>query len=209
MAKTKWRNYEIKPFSAAFMFMDEATRTGLNPAMSMTANTPALAAKMAKESGDELIFAHALVGPSDLLACVRCDTHKGLVSALGKMRKGFTRENFIHKTQCHLIVSIEGRSDLSKGALALSSAEKRPGRRPLRAWILATVADLDPEPTAQLRGILAENPDIKIVASVVGGYDYFIFVETKNIEGMQKVIDRDIRSRWHFTATDTRFVLDE
>jgi len=57
--------------------------------------------------------------------------------------------------------------------------------------------------------MLAENSDIKIVASVVGRYDYFIFVETKDIEGMQKVIDQDIRSRSHFTATDTRLVMDE
>jgi len=76
MAITDWRDHNLQPFTAAFMFMDEATSTRLSRAKIRTADTPALAARMEKGAGDEFVFAHALVGPSDLLACVRCDDHR-------------------------------------------------------------------------------------------------------------------------------------
>jgi hypothetical protein len=62
-------------FYAAFVFMDEARRSRYGD-VSPT-NTPAFATKMANASDADLVFAHALVGPSDLLIGVRAKSFIG------------------------------------------------------------------------------------------------------------------------------------
>jgi Lrp/AsnC ligand binding domain len=195
---------ELKPFCAAFVFMDEATRTRGNAML--TANTPKLASKISRRGGPELVFAHALVGPSDLLACVKSESPDKLVDALQtKIRNsGDEEENFLHRVQFHLVVWSQGRIDLSRTAFS----HHKQNKRRLRAWILGTVADPDPKKGARLAKSLSRNPDVKLVASVLGRYDYFIFAETTNMARMQQIVDQHVRNK-QFIATDTRIIMQE
>jgi AsnC-like helix-turn-helix protein len=211
--KSEWKERNNDDFHAAFVFLDEYRRTRFSPAQ-MPANTPGLATRLSKAGAPNLVFAHPLVGPSDLLAGVKGDTFRELVGAIQtKIRKNVKkkneRKNFVYEVQSHLVISMEGRIDFSKQAFDRKRPIKGKKTRTLRAWVLATAANPAPRNTSKLAKALSENRSIKLVANVLGRYDYFIFVETRNIKELQSVVDRCIRRRREFIATDTRIVMHE
>jgi DNA-binding Lrp family transcriptional regulator len=215
-AGSDWRKLgSSDDFYAAFVFMDEARRSRYGD-VSPT-NTPAFATKMANASDADLVFAHALVGPSDLLIGVRAKSFKELVETVQTKIQPYVDEgHFVHKLQSHIIISIEGRIDFTKDAF---DGEKR-SIPAMRAWVLATAgsrpqgATSDPcgKPLSDALGLeaeIGENEHVKLIAKVIGGYDYFIYVEAEKMKEMQSVVDRWIRNRREFIATDTRIVMDE
>lgn len=199
----KWSQRSDGKFHGALVFLDEATRTRFNSSQMRTANTPRLATRLNKARDPDLVFAHALVGPSDLLVGVTGDSFKGLVGTIQtRIRKNVDKHNFIHRVQAHIIVSIEGRIDFSKKAL-----DKKRGS--MRAWILATASNPSPKNTSALAKALKADHHVKLLANVVGRYDYFIFVEAADMKDMQSVLDGCIRNRRELIATDTRIVMHE
>jgi DNA-binding Lrp family transcriptional regulator len=204
-------------FYAAFVFMDEATRSRFNAEQMRPANTPSLANKMSKAGDANLVFAHALVGPSDLLVGVKAKNFKELVETVQtRIRKNVNGDNFVHKVQSHIMVSIEGRIDFAKEAF-----DGRNRSIPaVRAWVLATAGNLPSGPSIAPGGsspgdadvigqVLGKDVRVKFVAKVIGGYDYFIYVEAEDMKMMQSVVDGLIRNRREFIATDTRIVMHE
>ena len=215
-AGSDWRKLgSSDDFYAAFVFMDEARRSRYGD-VSPT-NTPAFATKMANASDADLVFAHALVGPSDLLIGVRAKSFKELVKTVQTKIQPYVDEgHFVHKLQSHITISIEGRIDFLKNAFD----GKQRSIPAMRAWVLATAGSRpqggksDPQGTPPsdalgLEGEIGKDEHIKLIAKVIGGYDYFIYVEAEQMKEMQSVVDRWIRNRPEFIATDTRIVMDE
>jgi DNA-binding Lrp family transcriptional regulator len=215
-AGSDWRKLgSSDDFYAAFVFMDEARRSRFGD-ISPT-NTPAFATKMATATDADLVFAHALVGPSDLLIGVRAKSFKDLVETVQTKIQPYVDEgHFVHKLQSHIIISIEGRIDFIKDAFD----RKKRNIPAMRAWVLATAGSrpqggtpdsvgTPPSDALGLEGEIGQNEHVKLIAKVIGGYDYFIYVEAKEMKEMQSVVDRWIRNRREFIATDTRIVMDE
>jgi hypothetical protein len=201
-----WKKHNIKNFHAAFVFMDEATRPRLTAKMTTT-DTPRLATRISTTSDSNVVFAHALVGPSDLLVGVKGGSPAALVKTIQtKIRKNVDRLSFVHRIQSHIVISSEGRIDFSKEAFHRQFSGDGKANRPMRAWILATAA----EPNLRtLTKSLRKNPQIMMIALVLGRYDYFIFVEAEDMKAMQAVVDKCVRGSEDFVTTDTRIVMQE
>ncbi len=211
-----WKNVDIAgDFFAAFVFMDQATQSIRTLEQMRPANTPELANNM-RTRHSSVVFAHALVGPADLLVGVKAKGFGQLAETIQGIRKGVDGDNFIHRVQSHMLVSVEGRMDFCNDAFH-GATRDIPG---MRAWVLATAAtprlknaaepgDRPRDSASDLEVALKADNHVKLFAKALGGYDYFIYIEAADMPDMQKVIDQCIRTRWEFVATDTRIVMHE
>jgi DNA-binding Lrp family transcriptional regulator len=216
--ESDWRSLgRDSGFCAAFVFMDEATQNIFTIERMRPADISQLATNMSRTAANpNLVFAHALVGPADIVVGVEAESIGKLAETIQGIRKSVDGDKFVHRVQSHVIVSTAGRINFSKDAF---HGETRPPAG-MRAWVLATAATRRPDEAATrddppadgasgLEATLRKNDHVKLLARVLGAYDYFIYVEAADMREMQDVIDQCIRANSELMATDTRIVMHE
>lgn len=186
----------ISPFSAAFVFVETATNPGEHSVLPKSGDAHAVRRKLMEQASGEVVFAHPLAGPADLLTLIRGRDSKDLLSVLHKRIRSLSLDshNYVARTQSHIVTSSFG-----KPLVRETFENVRLG-----AWILGTVGV--PDPAQDIATYLLKDRRITVVAPVLGQFDIFIFVQADDLRSLTEVIDQKIRTLRHFISTDTRIM---
>ncbi|HEY4942616.1 MAG TPA: hypothetical protein VII56_14400 [Rhizomicrobium sp.] len=191
------------PFSSAFTFVKAARKPGEMQDTPKSANAHEVGRVLmaGDRKGDNLLAAHAIYGMADLLTIVRGNDPDDLIKQVHtRIRKQDIGANsYIYGSGSYPITSHYGKP--------LSRATFAPDGRKC-AWVLATVGVADPAEV--LADGLLKREGIEFVAPVFGDpYDLFIFVKHDTFEGVQWIVDEEIRPLRNFISTSTLIVTQQ
>jgi DNA-binding Lrp family transcriptional regulator len=138
--------------------------------------------------------AHALLGPTDVIAFVEADGWEGFIATLDRHVRGLIDDRLIRQTETRLVVQSTGIG------LKRSTGPAPSGS----AWVFIDVGVGDPEPV--LRKLEAIDGVVR-AHGVIGACDIIAYLECQGWEDLMQVVDEQIGALPEITRTDTRLVL--
>ena len=138
--------------------------------------------------------AHALLGPTDVIAFIETDGWEEFISILDRHVRGLIDDRQIRQTETRLVVQSTG------VGLKRSLSAAPPGS----AWVFIDVGVGDPEPV--LRKLEAIDGVVR-AHGVIGPCDIIAYLECQDWDDLMEVVDTQIRTLPEVTRTDTRLVL--
>jgi hypothetical protein len=193
----------IQPFTGAFVFVETAAFGGSHSTLAKAANAHDVGAKLV--SSRNVVFAHPLLGPSDLLVMIRGESPADLLKVLHRDIRShqLDEHNYVLTTQSSIITSFFG------GPI---NADTFVQKGKTSAWVLAKVGV--PDPVQDIAEMLISRWEpgrpagygVVAVVPVLGVYDVFIFLQTNTLPELLKIVEDEIRPKRHFVSTDTRLV---
>lgn len=138
--------------------------------------------------------AHALLGPTDIIAFVETDGWESFIAILDRHVRGLIDDRLIRQTETRLVVQSTGVGLKRSTGLAPSGS----------AWVFIDVGVGDPEPV--IRKLEAIDGVVR-AHGVIGSCDIIAYLECQGWEDLMQVVDEQIAALPEVTRTDTRLVL--
>jgi DNA-binding Lrp family transcriptional regulator len=138
--------------------------------------------------------AHALLGPTDIIAFIETDGWEDFISILDRHVRGLIDDRQIRQTETRLVVQSTG------VGLKRSTSAGPTGS----AWVFIDVGVGDPEPV--IRKLEAIDGVVR-AHGVIGPCDIIAYLECQGWEDLMQVVDEQIGALPEITRTDTRLVL--
>ena len=138
--------------------------------------------------------AHALLGPTDIIAFVEADGWESFIAILDRHVRGLIDDRLIRQTETRLVVQSTG------VGLKRSTGPAPSGS----AWVFIDVGVGDPEPV--IRKLEAIDGVVR-AHGVIGPCDIIAYLECQGWEDLMQVVDEQIGALPEITRTDTRLVL--
>jgi DNA-binding Lrp family transcriptional regulator len=138
--------------------------------------------------------AHALLGPTDIIAFVEADGWESFIAILDRHVRGLIDDRLIRQTETRLVVQSTG------VGLKRSTGPAPSGS----AWVFIDVGVGDPEPV--IRKLEAIGGVVR-AHGVIGPCDIIAYLECQGWEDLMQVVDEQIGALPEITRTDTRLVL--
>ncbi len=190
-------NQSVQPFCGAFVFVEAGSNAGLDSHIQRTASAYHVGEVLLE--GPNVVAAHPLIGPADLLVLLKADNPEELLQALHRQVRDHRGDNlsFVTGTHSHIITSSYGQPFTRE---TFEKTDK------VSAWVMGTVGQSDPADFIA-EHLLESSPEVKCYAPVLGVYDFFLFLQASDFSRLQHALDHTVRKLRHFIATDTRLVL--
>jgi DNA-binding Lrp family transcriptional regulator len=138
--------------------------------------------------------AHALLGPTDIIAFIETDGWEDFISILDRHVRGLIDDRQIRQTETRLVVQSTG------VGLKRSTGPAPSGS----AWVFIDVGVGDPEPV--IRKLEAIDGVVR-AHGVIGPCDIIAYLECHDWDELMQVVDEQIGALPEVTQTDTRLVL--
>jgi DNA-binding Lrp family transcriptional regulator len=139
----------------------------------------------------DVILAHALIGPNDLIVYVEVDTHAQFIAAIDREVRHLIDAGLITRTETMPVLG-----DPQPVDPILPDA--------ISAWVLCTVDIGDPRFVVDA---LRKTTGVVHAHAVLGRYDILCRLKCRDSQELMDVVDRAIRATPGIRRTDTRYVL--